>query len=123
MVSEFEELLQLADRELATLVTRLSEELARRQQARRLEFLSKIRAQAEELGIGSQELAAAFGENRHGVEAPAAKKKKRAGGAGRRNSVIYKNPANPDETWCGRGRRPRWVQKLIATGQSPLIGS
>lgn len=30
----------------------------------------------------------------------------------------YRNPHNPDETWSGRGRPPKWVRKLQAEGVS-----
>jgi len=30
----------------------------------------------------------------------------------------YRNPTNPSETWAGRGRTPRWVVELLATGAS-----
>lgn len=37
----------------------------------------------------------------------------------------YRNPANPDQTWAGRGRPPSWVQDLQKTGtlESALIKS
>jgi DNA-binding protein H-NS len=28
----------------------------------------------------------------------------------------YRNPTNPLETWSGRGKTPRWVVELLATG-------
>jgi DNA-binding protein H-NS len=28
----------------------------------------------------------------------------------------YCNPANPEQTWSGRGKQPHWVQALIASG-------
>jgi DNA-binding protein H-NS len=28
----------------------------------------------------------------------------------------YRNPNNPSETWSGRGKTPRWVAELIASG-------
>lgn len=28
----------------------------------------------------------------------------------------YRNPANPDETWTGRGLKPTWLSKLLAAG-------
>lgn len=28
----------------------------------------------------------------------------------------YQNPQNADETWSGRGRKPRWVVALIEAG-------
>jgi DNA-binding protein H-NS len=30
----------------------------------------------------------------------------------------YRNPTNPSETWAGRGKTPRWVVELLATGAS-----
>ncbi len=30
----------------------------------------------------------------------------------------YANPANPDQTWTGRGRQPQWVKDAFAAGQS-----
>lgn len=29
----------------------------------------------------------------------------------------YRNPANPGETWSGRGRAPRWLSALLAKGK------
>lgn len=29
----------------------------------------------------------------------------------------YRNPANPQETWTGRGRQPRWLAGEIAAGK------
>lgn len=30
----------------------------------------------------------------------------------------YRNPENPEETWTGRGRSPKWVQRLQAEGMT-----
>jgi DNA-binding protein H-NS len=30
----------------------------------------------------------------------------------------YANPANPDQTWTGRGRQPAWVKDALAKGKS-----
>ena len=30
----------------------------------------------------------------------------------------YKNPDNIEETWTGRGRKPRWVQSHLSNGGS-----
>ena len=38
----------------------------------------------------------------------------------------YRNPANPGETWAGRGRQPLWMTAQIKAGKKPadfLIGS
>ncbi len=31
----------------------------------------------------------------------------------------YKNPANPSQTWSGRGRQPAWYKDAIAAGKKP----
>jgi DNA-binding protein H-NS len=30
----------------------------------------------------------------------------------------YANPANTNETWTGRGRKPRWVEAALKSGKS-----
>ena len=30
----------------------------------------------------------------------------------------FRNPAQPDQTWSGRGKRPRWVTELLNAGMS-----
>lgn len=30
----------------------------------------------------------------------------------------FRNPANAEQTWSGRGRRPRWIHEAEAAGQS-----
>jgi DNA-binding protein H-NS len=37
---------------------------------------------------------------------------------GRKAAPKYRNPANPDETWAGRGMKPRWLQALLAQGHT-----
>lgn len=32
--------------------------------------------------------------------------------------VKYRNPENPEETWTGRGRKPRWLTAKIAQGNN-----
>lgn len=45
-----------------------------------------------------------------------------SGGRGRAARVPgaprYANPANPAETWSGRGRRPGWIKAALNAGQS-----
>ena len=31
----------------------------------------------------------------------------------------YANPANKDDTWSGRGRKPRWFIEALASGMQP----
>ena len=29
----------------------------------------------------------------------------------------FRNPANPDQTWTGRGRRPDWIREAVDKGE------
>ena len=31
----------------------------------------------------------------------------------------YRNPANPTDTWTGRGKQPRWLADLVKKGKKP----
>jgi DNA-binding protein H-NS len=43
-----------------------------------------------------------------------------AAGRKRTPSVAkYANPANPADTWSGRGRKPRWFTEALAQGKKP----
>lgn len=44
-------------------------------------------------------------------EKPARKK-------GQKNPARYRNPANPEQTWTGRGRQPGWIKDALAEGKS-----
>ena len=36
---------------------------------------------------------------------------------GRKVPPKYRNPENPEETWTGRGKQPRWMTREIGTGK------
>lgn len=38
---------------------------------------------------------------------------RKAGGAPK-----FRNPADPDQTWTGRGRQPGWIKKGLAKGKA-----
>ncbi len=55
-----------------------------------------------------------------GGKAPAGKKAaKQAGTATRKVAPKYRNPANPKETWSGRGKQPRWLAEQVKKGKKP----
>lgn len=31
----------------------------------------------------------------------------------------YRNPANPEQTWTGKGRQPEWFKTALAAGTTP----
>ena len=45
--------------------------------------------------------------------------RKPAKSAGSKVAPKYRNPANPSETWSGRGRQPRWLAALVQKGKEP----
>ena len=57
---------------------------------------AELEARARELGFSLAELVTA--------------KSKRAAAEPR-----YRNPANPEETWSGRGRQPRWLTVALTS--------
>jgi DNA-binding protein H-NS len=52
----------------------------------------------------------------------------RTGGRGKARGKVkpkYRNPADPSQTWTGRGKRPRWFSAAISSGRKEkdlLIG-
>lgn len=41
-----------------------------------------------------------------------------AGGKSTKGTPKYANPADPSQTWTGRGRKPNWVIEAIEAGKS-----
>lgn len=37
---------------------------------------------------------------------------------GSKSEPKYKNPADPSQTWTGKGRKPNWVNEALAAGKS-----
>ncbi|WP_420875302.1 H-NS family nucleoid-associated regulatory protein [Phaeovulum veldkampii] len=65
------------------------------------EALAELEEAARKMGYNLAELTAIF----------SGKKRKPA-------AAKYANPANPSETWTGRGRKPRWMAAALAEGKS-----
>ena len=43
-------------------------------------------------------------------------KKRRGPLKGTKASAKYRNPADPEQTWSGRGRKPQWIHDALAKG-------
>jgi len=84
-----------------------------------IDKLSKLKHQVEAV------LASKVAETRRALESDLARLSRfgsggtRARGGGARGKVApkYRNPANPAETWAGRGLRPRWLTAAIKSGK------
>jgi len=76
---------------------------------------AKVSALAKAEGYTIAEL---FGGN---AAAPGARARqaapKKAGKPLGKVAPKYRNPANPNETWAGRGQQPRWLAAEIAKGR------
>lgn len=67
---------------------------------RRSEAKAELETRAKELGFSLAEL----------LEGPAVRK--------RASVAKYRNPADPSQTWTGRGRKPGWIAQALAQGKS-----
>ena len=77
--------------------------------------LAKIVALVKDAGLTVDEVVKALSGGKTKSTAPRAGKK--SGLAGKKVAPKYRNPANPEQTWTGRGVAPAWAQSLKAQGQ------
>ena len=95
--------------ELQALIEEAQQQLVEKQKAMRKEVIGQIK-----------ELAASIGAT---VEIKFDQQTDKSGGrirGGQTGKVAakYQNPANPEESWTGRGVAPKWMQELIASGRN-----
>jgi DNA-binding protein H-NS len=88
--------------ELHDLVTRAQRELAERQKQERRHVMAEIRALADSVGLTVNFL----------------EEEKSSGSLkGRKVAPKYRNPHNYEDTWTGRGMKPRWLAELVEQGR------
>lgn len=97
------DLTQLSEIELADMISNAQRALAQKEAARKKEVISEIRRLAASIGI-SVEIA-------EGGETKSPRQ-------GTKVAVKYRNPANPNEQWSGRGVRPKWLARLLEEGRT-----
>ncbi len=88
--------------ELKKLVNDAEQALRDRNQERVMELRREAEALAAELNTSVAEL--------FGLEKPAKQ-------AGKKLPAKYINPANPSQTWSGRGKRPNWLVDELKKGK------
>jgi DNA-binding protein H-NS len=83
-------------------------------------IIARIVKLATENGISATQIADAL---KGGKARPAKAGNKKPGAPRGKVAPKYRNPANAEQTWTGRGRMPLWVQELSKTGtlESALI--
>lgn len=88
-------------KDLRDLQSRVTKAVATFEDRRRKEALAEVEEVARAKGFTLSELT--------GSSAP----KKRAPATAK-----YANPADPSDTWSGRGRKPRWMEAALKAGKS-----
>lgn len=73
-----------------------------------------VLARAEGYAIDELFAGAKAAPKAHGAATAARKSNNQAG---KKLPPKYRNPANPTETWAGRGQQPRWLAALTAKGR------
>ena len=113
--SEMDKLLKsIEDLSVAALrkvVERATALIAQKTEGEKRSFIEEVTARAKSLGVSITDL---FGKS-----APKPVKKappKRRTGERANPPIKFKGP-NPDDTWTGKGRRPRWLVALEAEGK------
>lgn len=99
---------KLKDDDLAELHAALGAEIDARKERVTTDFIADVKAKAGKLGLDAATIAALL--------TPRTSRKK----SGDKRSAVaakYRNPANPSETWAGRGAKPMWVRAALEAGK------
>ena len=102
--------------ELRELIERAQKALDRIVAKRARRTLKEARRMAAEVGFEVTFAKAGRGDGRRRTKA--AETEPRASSSRGKVLPKYRNPDNPDETWTGRGRQPKWVQAVLSEGRS-----
>lgn len=95
------DLKSLSLKELKDLQSAVAREIAGFQERQKKMAIEKLEEKARELGFSLAELTGMATVRKK--SSPVAK---------------YANPANPADTWSGRGRKPRWFSEALASGKA-----
>lgn len=82
--------------------------------------LAQIVQLAHSSGLTAAQIATAMGSKGKtagkSITKPTKTLKAKRSTAGKKVAPKYRNPANPEQAWTGRGRTPLWVQELEKAG-------
>lgn len=103
--------------ELKKLQAKIAKEIAKREQKNKLEVMRQVEKIAKDAGMSVDEV---LGRPRKAAApvSPRRKPAKAVRGAGKKSSgkAKYANPADSNQTWTGRGRKPAWVIAHLGNG-------
>jgi DNA-binding protein H-NS len=86
----------------------LSAQIDQAVQAQRAEAIQQAKKIIADFGLNAREL---------GLSATASSPRK-SGDARASVAPKFRDPQNPENTWTGRGKQPRWLASAIAAGKS-----
>jgi DNA-binding protein H-NS len=109
----------MSEPDLRQLIQNAQQVLDQRIAARTEETLREIRRMAEEIGLEVQ--VSKKGQTGDTNGSKRGRRKTAADQEGDTRKKVapkYRNPENPEETWAGRGRKPKWVEAALSKGRS-----
>lgn len=105
--------------DLRRLQARIESEIRRRSDTTRRTLLKRMQKMAADEGLTLDDLLE--GAAQPAEPKPAAKKRGARAAAKKEKPtpvIKYRNPANLEQGWSGRGRKPQWALDWIAQGKS-----
>lgn len=93
--------------ELLNLEKQIAKTIAQKQQAEKKQLIDEFKSRAASLGLSINVVV--------NDEKPA---KKTTNKTGAKVAPKYRHPNNPNLTWTGRGRTPKWVEAELSAGAS-----
>lgn len=92
----------LSLKELKDLQGQVGRAIASFEDRRKREAVAELEEAAKKMGFSLSELTGASSVRKRSASAPK-----------------YANPADPSQTWTGRGRKPKWMESALKAGKSP----
>lgn len=105
----------LSAKELQALIAKASQRKKKLAKRKPLAQVKKeLTAVAKKAGYTLAEI---FGGSPRAKTEPKAKAPRKSAGKRSKVAAKYRNPANTNETWTGRGKPPRWLASELAQGK------
>lgn len=101
------DLTEMSLSELKSLERKIAKAIEKLEAREKKKALAALEAKAREMGYSLDELTAEGGPRGRGKDKPKTK-----------GVAKYANPADPSQTWTGKGRRPGWVLEALQAGKS-----
>ncbi|WP_425952960.1 H-NS family nucleoid-associated regulatory protein [Ralstonia pseudosolanacearum] len=99
---DFNNLQAHSEDEIETASVLLAQELERRRTTSRAKMIDDVTELIRIFGLTEEDLFSV----------------RRARRSWKKSDLLYRNPDDPEQTWNGRGRAPRWIVDAEASGKS-----